>query len=307
MENKSFIFRLLAVLLVAKLSDGRNDLDFSGLYTDCSKYYRCELGQLIEYKCPIGLLFDSVSKQCDFPNKVVCTEKVLTTTNKPVKSDLEFNCTDNSVFKATNCYDLYKKGFKKNGIYEIYPVNENESIRVFCEMHKGGWTRVMSKINNSMTAFNKSMQEYTNGFGEFESNNWLGLNSLRQLTNQQQMTLRIELSNDIADSYMIEYDSFLIGPASEKFKLMVGKKVFGSLEDRLSNHNLREFSTYDKISTTKHCGLVYNGGWWFGECYDICLTCQNHIAGQICMSGYCPTDSDYSYFKNTKMLIRPRF
>jgi len=40
------------------------------------------LGQLIEYKCPIGLLFDSVSKQCDFPNKVVCTEKVLTTTNK---------------------------------------------------------------------------------------------------------------------------------------------------------------------------------------------------------------------------------
>jgi hypothetical protein len=125
------------------------------------------------------------------------------------------------------------------------------------------------------------------------------------------MTLRIELSNDIADSYMIEYDSFLIGPASEKFKLMVGKKVFGSLEDRLSNHNLREFSTYDKISTTKHCGLVYNGGWWFAEdgreCYDMCLTCQNHIAGQICMSGYCPTDSDYSYFKNTKMLIRPRF
>ncbi len=185
-------------------------------------------------------------------------------------------------------------------------MNENESIRVFCEMHKGGWTRVMSKINNSMTAFNKSMQEYTNGFGEFESNNWLGLNSLRQLTNQQQMTLRIELSNDIADSYMIEYDSFLIGPASEKFKLMVGKKVSGSLEDKLSYHNGREFSTYDKFSTIIHCGRDYNGGWWFGECYDMCLTCQNHFAGQICMST-CPNNSDFSYFKNTKMLIRPRF
>ncbi len=37
---------------------------------------------------------------------------------------------------------------------------------------------IMNKINNSTTAFNKSWNEYTNGFGDLESNNWLGLNCL---------------------------------------------------------------------------------------------------------------------------------
>ena len=164
-------------------------------------------------------------------------------------------------------------GIKSDGIYDIYPDNENESIKVFCEMHKGGWTRIMNKIDNSKTAFNKSWNEYTNGFGEINSNNWLGLNYIRQLTNQQQMSIRIEVSNDIIDSLMIEYDSFFIGPEKQKFQLTVGKKIFGSLTESFSYHNGMKFSTYDQDNdeSPNSCSISSNGGWWFKNCYATSL------------------------------------
>ncbi len=208
--------------------------------------------------------------------------------------------------KASNCYDLYKNGYKSNGVYEIFPVNENESIRVFCEMHNGGWTRVMNKVDLSATAFNKSWQQYTVGFGDVHSNSWLGLENIRQLTNQQRMSIRIEMSNSRYDEYMIEYDLFFIGPASEKFNLTVGKKTFGSADDKFSSQNGAKFSTYDQDNDSDpgSCSNQYNGGWWFKSCYHACLTCQNNRAGHWCPIG-CTNSGHFLYFKNIKMLIRP--
>ena len=113
-------------------------------------------------------------------------------------------------------------------------------------MHKGGWTRVMMRIDNSTTAFNKSWQEYSHGFGDYDGNYWLGLETLRKLTNQQQMSVRIELSNSEYDSYMIEYDKFFIGPAEQKYKLTLGKMTLGSLVDSFQRQNAMRFSTYDQ-------------------------------------------------------------
>ena len=45
------------------------------------------------------------------------------------------------------------------------------------------------------------------------------------------MTIRIELSNNIRNLYMIEYDSFFIGPEKQKFQLTIGKKIFGLLAE----------------------------------------------------------------------------
>lgn len=212
------------------------------------------------------------------------------------------------VSQGKNCYDLYKNGFKNNGVYEIFPENENDSIRVYCEMFKGGWTRVMNKIDNSKTAFNKSWLEYTNGFGnDLNSNNWLGLNYLRQITNQQLMSLRIELSNNEDDSYMIEYDQFLIGPSSQKFKLTLGNKKFGTLTDYFTtSSNGMKFSTYDQDNDIYpgSCSKQYNGGWWFASCYSVCLTCENNEGGQWALD---VNKLEWQYSKTIKMLIKPYF
>ena len=185
-------------------------------------------------------------------------------------------------------------------------------------MHKGGWTRVMNRIDNSITAFNKSWQEYTDGFGEdLNSNHWLGLNNLRQLTNQQQMAVRIELSNSKFDSYMIEYDQFVVGPESEKFKLTIGEKIFGTLTNQLSYLNRSRFSTYDDYEyLMANNTQIYNGGWWFNKLYTACLTCQRKLStvvqGQWCMIDPCTTigstlEKRFPFFINTKMLIKPNF
>ena len=207
---------------------------------------------------PISDMFpNKLTNLCDLNNQE-CQVKI----NEKCTNKITITSSIGNKFKANNCYQLYLNGIKSDGIYDIYPDNENESIKVFCEMHKGGWTRIMNKIDNSKTAFNKSWNEYTNGFGEINSNNWLGLNYIRQLTNQQQMSIRIEVSNDITDSLMIEYDSFFIGPEKQKFQLTIGKKIFGSLADSFTSHNGMKFSTYDQDNDeySGSCSIFYNGG-----------------------------------------------
>ena len=244
-------------------------------------------------------LCDLNNQECQIKINEKCTNKTSTTITSSIGNK----------FKANNCYQLYLNGIKSDGIYDIYPDNENESIKVFCEMHKGGWTRIMNRIDNSKTAFNKSWNEYTNGFGEINSNNWLGLNYIRQLTNQQQMTIRIELSNNIRNLYMIEYDSFFIGPEEQKFQLTIGNKIFGSLVDSFTSHNGMKFSTYDQDNENSgSCSIYFNGGWWFKSCYQACLTCQSDNAGQWCpINSGCPTNPQYSYYSKIKMLIKPYF
>ena len=56
-------------------------------------------------------------------------------------------------------------GLQKDGVYTIYP-DEVNPITVYCEMNKGGWTRVMNRIENT-NFFDKSWAEYKNGFGDF--------------------------------------------------------------------------------------------------------------------------------------------
>ena len=77
----------------------------------------------------------------------------------------------------TNCLDIYKSAApgepKLDGIYEIY-ADSTTMLRVYCEMFKGGWTRIMNRVDNSLS-FNKSLNDYIVGFGPLKQNHWLGL------------------------------------------------------------------------------------------------------------------------------------
>ncbi|XP_077287958.1 peritrophin-1-like [Arctopsyche grandis] len=39
---------------------------------DCTKFYYCVHGKPVEYKCPIGLHFNSELKVCDWPQNAGC-------------------------------------------------------------------------------------------------------------------------------------------------------------------------------------------------------------------------------------------
>ena len=130
-------------------------------------------------------------------------------------------------FRPSSCYDIYKSAdglVKRDGLYNIYLTNSLNPVRVYCEMSRGGWTRILNKVDRVNGSFDKSWADYAEGFGPLDGNSWLGLRNIQSLTNSQQNRLRIELSNDQTDRDFIEYDSFLVGSEKEDFKLEIGQK-----------------------------------------------------------------------------------
>lgn len=52
--------------------------------TDCTRYYQCNtLNQAIPVQCPIGLEFNPISLQCDWPGICVITTTEIPTTQEP--------------------------------------------------------------------------------------------------------------------------------------------------------------------------------------------------------------------------------
>lgn len=191
---------------------------------------------------------------------------------------------------------------KPDGIYEIY-ADSTTMLRVYCEMFKGGWTRIMNRVDNSL-AFNRSMNDYEEGFGPLKQNHWLGLKYMRKLVMNQPTLLRVELFNDDDDLVFVEYEYFHINPKSDSYKLSVGDRVYGDLTEYLgSYHNDMKFSTFDKDNDEDqktNCALANNGGWWFRNCYFVCLTCKDSSLGQWLQSY-----SSSANYANVKMMIKP--
>lgn len=213
---------------------------------------------------------------------------------------------------STNCYELFKLGFTSNGIYEVYPdTDSNKPVSVYCEMKLGGWTPIMNKVDNSFF-FNEPMKRYVAGFGNVSAstNYWLGLNNIYDLTNNEIMTLRIEMSNSKFDKYFIEYDLFILGPKIEKFKMTLGTNTFGTIRDSFSYHKNMKFSTYDEDNddSDRNCAKIYKAGWWFRDCYTACLTLTLEAHPHSHWNMYDPKmgHDGYRHFSHIKMLIRPR-
>ena len=171
-------------------------------------------------------------------------------------------------------------GFREDGQYFIY-VNESlklEPIQVYCEMQSGGWTRIMNRVNiepKEFGSFNKSMQEYTNGFGDVLLNHWLGLQTIKKLCDQEQMSLRTEFKSQNLDEYYIEYDQFRL--SDNKYELNLGHMLNGSITDQMRFHNGSKFTTYDQDNdseTKGNCAKEFNGGWWHSFYFGTCYTCD---------------------------------
>lgn len=140
--------------------------------------------------------------------------------------------------KPSNCNDK-----EQNGINSIYL--NNSELKVFCQSN--GWIRIMNRVNSIINDFNRTIQEYKNGFSHLESNYWLGLSNIKYLTSQslnERILLRIEFKSVYSDEYFIEYDNFkLIG---NDYELNIGKVTNSNLIDLFSHQNGSKFTTFDQ-------------------------------------------------------------
>lgn len=141
----------------------------------------------------------------------------------------------------------------------------------------GGWTVIQRRIDDSQ-AFNLTWLFYKKGFGDFDANFWLGLESIHQVTSLgTELYIGME-SLDATPKYrQARYESFSVSNATNNYKLTLGdfqsSLSDSDIGDSFGDHNGAEFSTIDKdndVSTSIHCAQQFNSGWWFATngCHD---------------------------------------
>ncbi|KAM7349100.1 microfibril-associated glycoprotein 4-like [Cochliomyia hominivorax] len=160
--------------------------------------------------------------------------------------------------RASGIYNLTDSRYSKR-TFLVYCDNEN---------YDGDWLYILRR-NDGSIQFNRSWQEYVNGFGNVAGEYWLGLENLYALTNfygPQELLVFVE--NFQGEKKFARYDNFAIENSKQNYKLISLGQYWGTAGDSLFNHLGAEFSTFDRDNDQSdiHCALLSNGGFWFKKC-----------------------------------------
>uniref|UniRef100_A0A8C7F4V9 Si:ch211-157b11.8 n=1 Tax=Oncorhynchus kisutch TaxID=8019 RepID=A0A8C7F4V9_ONCKI len=170
-----------------------------------------------------------------------------------------------------DCAEIYRLGIKENGIYTIQPDPRRPAE---CDMDTagGGWT-VFQRRRDGSVDFNRTWQEYREGFGSPQGEYWLGNAALHALTNTGQHLLRIQLEDWHQQKRQATYNTFRVAAEAQRYRL-TAREYSGDAGNALSyskryNHDGRAFSTNDRDHdryTSGNCAEYYGAGWWFDAC-----------------------------------------
>nr|XP_039256289.1 fibroleukin-like [Styela clava] len=192
------------------------------------------------------------------------------------------------IFK--NCNEIYEAGHFASGVYSIHLFHGQTSINVFCDMetvgsfsNKRGWIIIQQRMNGRVN-FDRGWNDYVDGFGFPDDEQWLGLRNILRITNQKKIgkydtsntILRIELEDWDGVKAFLEYSSFAL--TSEQYDFQI--RNLGPHNATPGIGNYMAFSMHIRFSTSDHnndawrranCVKSQRGGWWFGYCGHINL------------------------------------
>ena len=146
-------------------------------------------------------------------------------------------------------------------------------VDVRCDMAtKGGGWIVIQRRTDASVDFYRDWNDYKNGFGDLNGNFWLGLEKIHKLASPGRgAILRVDLKHYSAPNQLkyAEYSTFEITSESDGYRLKCSGHS-GTLDDSLTYHDNRRFSTYDRDqdSTSGSCAYAHKGGWWYGSCME---------------------------------------
>ena len=87
------------------------------------------------------------------------------------------------------------------------------------------------------------------GFGNIDSEYWLGLDNMYRLSSQMDYKLLVELEDWVGKKVYAEYSSFTLEPESQGYRLRLGAYQ-GNAGDSLSSNNGKQFTTLDRDKDT---------------------------------------------------------
>eukprot|EP00058_Branchiostoma_floridae_P007810 XP_002593298.1 hypothetical protein BRAFLDRAFT_83845 [Branchiostoma floridae] len=217
---------------------------------------------------------------------------------------------ETEAYEIEDCSSLLRSGTTANGVYTVH-LNPALEMEVYCDMQTagGGWTVIQRRLDGSVP-FNRTWEEYRQGFGNKNGEYWLGNDIIHFLTEQKDYRLRIDLEDFEGQRRFAEYNTFRVDDQEQNYRLEVSGYQ-GNAGDSMTINNGMSFSTIDRDhdvlrgSCSQHRG---KGGWWFracgsallngrylGNCGSSCLHSQGVLWGLMTQS-----------LKSVSMKIRPQ-
>uniref|UniRef100_A0A914Y7N5 Fibrinogen C-terminal domain-containing protein n=1 Tax=Panagrolaimus superbus TaxID=310955 RepID=A0A914Y7N5_9BILA len=186
-----------------------------------------------------------------------------------------------------DCGQYRKAGHDQSGVYE-FKLNGN-TFKALCLMESDYSWMVLQRRTSGHLLFNRSFDEYSNGFGSPSGDHWLGLEKVYQYVKKGfKLQLRIELHGDFCDEcsklgddgyWWGDWD-MAIGSKEQKYKLDISHILHGNLSDSTNDefhrmNNGRSFTTFDEDNDEKksiNCAVFRNyGPWWHSDCTLVAL------------------------------------
>ncbi|KAM7062064.1 fibrinogen-like protein 1 [Acridotheres tristis] len=214
-----------------------------------------------------------------------------------------------------DCASVYSNGLRRSGIYSVLPSLQGIPIEVLCDMDTegGGWTVIQRRQDGSVD-FNRTWNEYKEGFGDLNGEFWLGNDNIHQITSQGDYSLRIDLEDWNNKHKHAFYQVFSIEDEENFYRLHVDG-FSGTVEDSFAwYHDKRSFSTPDSGNI---CAEISHGGWWYHQCFFSNLNGVYYKGGRYSIKNrkmlgpdgivwYSWKDTDYYSLRKVVMMIRPR-
>ncbi len=109
----------------------------------------------------------------------------------------------------------------------------------YCENQ---WLVIQKRQHAFDTNFNRTWQEYSQGFGSLRSDFWLGLEVVSKLTQHQQYEIMIELTDWSDQTFIAQYENFMIGSEHDFYRLSLSGEYTGN-----ASKNYLEDVYYGKV------------------------------------------------------------
>jgi len=215
---------------------------------------------------------------------------------------------------CTQVQSCLTRGEYSSGPYEIQVGDGKRPVKVSCDMKTdgGGWTVIQRRVDASVNFYNRTWDDYSDGFGNPSGNFWIGLSFLHSILLQGRYVLRIDMEDWEANRRFAQYDDFFVGDQACKYKLVKIGEYCGDAGDSLAPQLGMKFSTPDQDNdalATDVCARTYRGAWWYKDCHS------SNLNGEYKPTGVITTFADgidwkewkghYYSLKKVEMKIRP--
>ena len=141
--------------------------------------------------------------------------------------------------EPNSCAELLRHGYDSSGVYTINP-DGGKPVQVLCDMNTdgGGWTVFQKRLDGSVDFF-LGWESCKYGFGNPNSEFWLGNDNLHHLTDSDDVMLRVELEDFEGNITYAEYTTFKVADEADKYRLLIEGYSGTAGESMLGHQSLR--------------------------------------------------------------------